>query len=401
MRASFGVFACIVGCGSGSATVPDGGAIQDGAADHATSPDGDAAPSKEASTEASTDASTTSPTGVIVPLYTYPTDGTWDAIIQSKKAHPTVPIVAVINPNSGPGTSKSSDYATGITNLQSAGVTVIGYVPTGYATASYSPLPNVEGQISDYATWYPTIEGIFFDEMSNDAKQASYYQSLATYVASKNLAITVGNPGANVPEALLGILTNLVIYESGGFPSQSKVDAYYSKYGSKPFSFIAYGVSSLPTLATLSTYVRWLYVTDLDGSNPYGALPRTFPPRWPRSVRDPFTMARVRHRWLLALAACGAPTPPASSHSCPAYVDPVPHPSENAEGDYRRAWPEYVKFHGCACTPPSDSHACGPFPCSPGGCYVAQCGFDGDCKFGKCSSHASGPHGYCVSSDPY
>jgi hypothetical protein len=274
MRAIVCVFACIVGCGSGAEAPPDGGPIQDGAvADHATSPDGDAASSADVASDV-VDASV--PTGLIVPLYTYPTDGTWAAIIAAKKAHPSVPIVAVINPNSGPGTSKSTDYATGITDLQAAGVTVIGYVPTGYAKASYSPLPNVESQVSDYVTWYPTIEGIFFDEMSGDASTASYYQSLATYVASKKLGISVGNPGANVPDALLGIFTNLVIYESGGVPAQSKVDAYYTKYGSQPFSFIAYGVSSLPTLQTLSTYVRWLYVTDLGGSNPYGALPSYF-----------------------------------------------------------------------------------------------------------------------------
>jgi len=272
MRSLACSFVLLVGCGSGPTGTPDGGAIQDGSVlDHATSPDGDA----NAVIDSASDASV--PTGLIVPLYTYPTDGTWTAIIQAKTAHPTVPIVAVINPNSGPGTSKSTDYATGITNLQGAGVTVIGYVPTGYGTASYSPLPNVEKQIDDYVTWYPTIEGIFFDEMSGDAGEASYYQSLATYVGAKGASkITVGNPGANVPDALLGIFTNLVIYESGGMPTASKIDAYYSKHGSQPFSFIAYGVASLPSLQSLSTYVRWLYVTDLDGSNPYGALPSYF-----------------------------------------------------------------------------------------------------------------------------
>lgn len=265
MRALSCIFACVVGCGSGSSTPRDGGSIQDGAADA----------SVDVLNEAANDASVV-PMGLIVPLYTYPTDGTWTAIVQAKNAHPTVPIVAVINPDSGPGTSKSSDYATGITNLQSAGVTVIGYVPTGYGTASYSPLPNIESQVSDYVTWYPSIEGIFFDEMSGDASTASYYQSLATFVASKGLSITVGNPGANVPDALLGIFTNLVIYENGGMPSPSSVDAYYSKYGSQPFSFIAYGVATLPSLSSLATYVRWLYVTDLGGSNPYGALPSYF-----------------------------------------------------------------------------------------------------------------------------
>ncbi|HEX4514093.1 MAG TPA: spherulation-specific family 4 protein [Polyangiaceae bacterium] len=281
MRALFCIFACVVGCGSSTTTTPDGGPIQDGAAlDHA-SPGSDASAADvvvDVVTNDANDASDASAatTGLIVPLYTYPTDGTWTAIIQAKTAHPSVPIVAIINPDSGPGTSKSTDYATGITNLQTAGVIVIGYVPTGYGTKSYSALPTVEAAIGDYATWYPTIDGIFFDEMSSDANEATYYQSIATYVASKNLKLTVGNPGDNVPAALLGIFTNLVIYESGGAPASSAVDAYYTKYGSQPFSFIAYGVSKLPSLQTLSMYVRWLYVTDLDGSNPYGALPSYF-----------------------------------------------------------------------------------------------------------------------------
>ncbi len=281
MRTLLCIFASVVGCGSSTTSAPDGGPIQDGAAvDHVTSPESDASTADvadvvDATNDAPNDAAAAS-TGVIIPLYTYPTDGTWAAVIQAKTAHPSVPIVAIINPDSGPGTSKSSDYATGITNLQTAGVIVIGYVPTGYGTKSYSALPTVEAAISDYATWYPSIDGIFFDEMSSDAGEATYYQSIATYVASKSLKITVGNPGANVPAALLGIFTNLVIYESGGYPAASKVDAYFTKYGSQPFSFIAYGVAALPSLQTLSSYVRWLYVTDLDGSNPYGALPSYF-----------------------------------------------------------------------------------------------------------------------------
>ena len=36
----------------------------------------------------------TSSTGIVIPLYTYPTDGTWDQIIQAKNAHPSVPVIA-------------------------------------------------------------------------------------------------------------------------------------------------------------------------------------------------------------------------------------------------------------------------------------------------------------------
>jgi len=70
--------------------------------------------------------------------------------------------------------------------------------------------------------------------------------------------------------------------------------------------------------------------------------------------------------------------------------------------DAARARPELVA--GCRCAPQSatarrDREACASFPCAPGGCYVQRCSGDRDCKFGVCSGHASGPHGYCVTDD--
>jgi len=277
MRLRHAVVLVALGCGTPSPPddVADDAevardAIADAASDVAPL---DAAPEAEAGPEAG------APTGLIIPLYTYPTDGTWDAVIQAKKSHPSVPILAAINPDSGPGSAKSADYATGITNLEAAGVTVIGYVPTGYGTQSYSSVANVESEVDDYVSWYPNLAGIFFDEMSTSATEQSYYQTLATYVSSHGLDVTVGNPGTNVPDALLGIFTVLVVYEDQNLPAASAIDSDYAAHGGAPFAYIAYGVASLPsaqTLASLDTYVRYAYVTDLGGSNPYGALPSYF-----------------------------------------------------------------------------------------------------------------------------
>ena len=43
-------------------------------------------------------------TGVVIPLYNYP-DPTWTAIAQARATYPGVPVVAIINPNNGPGAS--------------------------------------------------------------------------------------------------------------------------------------------------------------------------------------------------------------------------------------------------------------------------------------------------------
>src|SRR2546425_13207460 len=80
--------------------------------------------------------------GLATPLSTYPcftiTQCTWTTVIQARHAYPSVPLLAVINPNSGPGSSKDSYYVQGIKNLQAAGVVVLGYVWTIYSRVSRS-----------------------------------------------------------------------------------------------------------------------------------------------------------------------------------------------------------------------------------------------------------------------
>ena len=76
-------------------------------------------------------ASAASQTGVMVALYTYP-DSTWTTVAQAKAAHPSVPVVAIINPNNGPGSSRDANYVSGIQELHAAGVVVLGYDATGY-----------------------------------------------------------------------------------------------------------------------------------------------------------------------------------------------------------------------------------------------------------------------------
>jgi len=222
-------------------------------------------------------AQSTQTTGVIIPLYTYPTDGSWSGTIQTKQSYPSVPIIAIINPNNGPGSSSDPTFVSGIKSLQNAGVIVLGYVATGYATSSYSGVSNMESQMADYKNWYG-VNGIFFDEMSSSGSTASYYQTLETYAKSLGFTMNVGNPGTTVSTSLVGILNVLCIYENPGMPTASDLNGY-TPYGNAGFSYIAYGVSSLPsssTIQSLDQYTSWIYVTNLGGSNPYNGLPSYF-----------------------------------------------------------------------------------------------------------------------------
>uniref|UniRef100_UPI00307D569A spherulation-specific family 4 protein n=1 Tax=Nitrososphaera sp. TaxID=1971748 RepID=UPI00307D569A len=82
-------------------------------------------------------------TGVFAALYMYPAGSSWShwqKVIDVKKAHPSVPIVVVVNPSSGPGWNKDSNFASGIAKLQAAGVIVLGYTYDDYGTRSPSAL---------------------------------------------------------------------------------------------------------------------------------------------------------------------------------------------------------------------------------------------------------------------
>ncbi len=208
--------------------------------------------------------------GVVIPLYTYPTDGSWAATLQARSAHPNVPIIAVINPGTGPGGSSDSNYVQGVKNFQAAGIIVLGYVATGYASQLISSL---ESQISSYKSWY-SVNGIMFDEMSSVQGNENYYSTLNTYVKSLGMTMTMGNPGTSVPSSYIGTFDSLFIFEQGGLPTLSYLSSY-SGHPKSNFAYIGYTVSPLNTAfeAASSQYAGWLYITDAGLPNPYSVLP--------------------------------------------------------------------------------------------------------------------------------
>ncbi|OLC25726.1 MAG: hypothetical protein AUH71_00590 [Thaumarchaeota archaeon 13_1_40CM_4_48_7] len=210
--------------------------------------------------------------GIIVPLYTYP-GGTWDTVVKTKNNHPAVPIVAIVNPASGPGASKDSNYVSGIAQLKAAGVVVIGYVSTAYTSRS---LAAVKGDIDKWGSWYG-VDGIFFDEQTNWAGGESYYTQAGDYAESKGLAFTVGNPGANSLPSYLSTVDVVLIYESPGLPNLSD----YVLWGSSAkdqLGMIPFSVSSLSTswLKGATGFIGWVYVTSDGLPNPWDSLPTYF-----------------------------------------------------------------------------------------------------------------------------
>jgi hypothetical protein len=212
--------------------------------------------------------------GTIVPLYTDPSDSSWNAIITAAVAHPTVHVVAIVNPSDGPGSSKDSGYTSGIAALQAAHIEVIGYIATGYGSHS---IASMESEMDQWKSFYPTLQGIFFDEQSNSTSDVAHYQTLSQYAKSIGLNYTVGNPGTDVPAAYIGALDTMLIYESNGVPSISSL-SQWSSYPPSNFGVIPYAVSAMNTtfVQQARQYVQYIYLTNDDLPNPWDSLTSYF-----------------------------------------------------------------------------------------------------------------------------
>ncbi len=144
---------------------------------------------------------------LLVPAYGNPCCGSGRALWQQMiEASSQGPLTAILNPNSGPGSTPidsnyiRADGQTGpLLDLRCAGGRVVGYVHTAWAQR---PLDEVKAEIDRYLApdyWRGAavqMDGIFLDEMSNDLAQVGYYQALREHVSQHAPAMLImGNPG--------------------------------------------------------------------------------------------------------------------------------------------------------------------------------------------------------------
>jgi hypothetical protein len=212
------------------------------------------------------------PTAAVVPLYTVPSDKSWAAVAAAKMAHPKVPVYAVIDPASGPGAVADAGYAAGIGQLQLAGVTVLGYVPTGYGQRT---IADIEANIDRWKSFYPSTQGIFFDEMSVRLGDEMLYKTISQYAKSKGMTFTIGNPGLDTKPTFVGMTDVIMIYEGSGFPATTALSGWHTSYPRTSFGLFAYGVAALnhALIKQARAYVGYVYVNNDVLPNPWDTVP--------------------------------------------------------------------------------------------------------------------------------
>ncbi|HWE91401.1 MAG TPA: spherulation-specific family 4 protein [Pseudonocardiaceae bacterium] len=244
------------------------------------------------------------PQHVAVPAYLDPTTGAadWTELIGSTDRVSLL----VANVNNGPTSAVNPGWANVIGRAHRAGITVIGYVDTGYlgttglATRSGPPdIATWTAQIeSDVDGWYRLygndMGGIFFDQAQNRCGPAAAstvwsdaYRTLTDYVKHNHPgAITVSNPGTVVPQCYQDAADVLVTFEGSyaaytGHPAAGEPP--YTAPGWNPssptkFWHIVYDAPNSSELEQAIGLAKtrgagYVYVTPATMPNPYDRIP--------------------------------------------------------------------------------------------------------------------------------
>jgi hypothetical protein len=194
--------------------------------------------------------------------------------VAAKRAHPTVRVVAIANPASGPGRVCSPAYVAGIAELRGGGVEVIGYVATGYGRRRPRA---VQAEVDRWRAFYPQVSGIFFDEQSSGPDGVAHYRALSRYAKARGLPYTVGNPGAAPAEGYVGALDTLIVYESPGLPPPGALPGWHVRYAPGNFGVIPYA-TPLDTayVRAVRASIGHIYLSDDTPPNPWDRLPPYF-----------------------------------------------------------------------------------------------------------------------------
>jgi hypothetical protein len=215
---------------------------------------------------------------ILVPAYFYPSgDGArhWDRLFE---ASAEAPIVAVVNPASGPGKRADANYTKILARIKKSKLTPIGYVTTSYGKRS---LAEVRGDVDQWLRLYPGIQGVFFDEQASAAEHVDYYATLRAHVREKHeLQLVVTNPGTVCSEQFLSksaadavcLFEGKKPFDADAFPE------WITKYSPDRFAVLSYNVEKADEMRRCiklaERTVAYVYVTDATGANPWDRLPR-------------------------------------------------------------------------------------------------------------------------------
>jgi Spherulation-specific family 4 len=218
---------------------------------------------------------------LLVPAYFYPAgEGLkdWDRLIASADR---TPIVAIVNPASGPGKRVDENYTKVFSKAQRTKAVLIGYVTLGYAKR---PASAVKAEVDRWLELYPGTQGIFFDEQPSQAIDAATVGECIAYARGKlgRSALLVTNPGVVCAREYLGgddgSVACLFEHEKGF--AAYRPPAWAKSVGAGRLAVLGYHVATKDQMRmflrdSVEKLAANVYVTDatIANGNPWDRLP--------------------------------------------------------------------------------------------------------------------------------
>jgi hypothetical protein len=233
--------------------------------------------------------------GNYVPLYSWNANG-YQQVIAQKVKYPWVPIIAAINPSSGPGTAKSATIETAVKAMQAVGIWVLEYIGTNYGselTKREYPVGNpwpgdvprdlasVKQECLNAVNWYG-VDGFMGDDFSN--KQfitlpdgttkdvyTTFYQPLITYMRSlPGIKFIKGNMGTKpLYMPLADLCDNVCVLErdvsASGMPTAANIaTATINGQLRNKATIVLYNASAIDAANMVTTIpqAKYYYISD-------------------------------------------------------------------------------------------------------------------------------------------
>lgn len=214
---------------------------------------------------------------LLVPAYFYPAGEGLSAWKQLIATSSKAPVVAIVNPDSGPGKRVDDNYSGLFKLAKGSPIRLIGYVTLSYGKR---PISAVKADIDSWLYFYPDTQGIFFDEQPSAAELAPGALECFAYARQKfPHGPLVSNPGtpcareyASSPDG-----PALCLFEGDkGF------DTYRTPEWARmlPADRVVILLYDLPTAAMRKRFQEardqnagYVYLTDAAGPMPWGKLP--------------------------------------------------------------------------------------------------------------------------------
>lgn len=234
----------------------------------------------------------TSTQSLAVPMYEYPTIGTyWDDI--TNVGGTNLPFV-IVNPATGPGASVDPIYTSEIAENTTDGIRSIGYVNASYQTRNWQ---DVYDDIDDWYQMYPGISGIFIDLIQDGAPDGvCYVAGLYNHVKNNHPNdLVISNPGTHISmdyepysDIFMNAENTYAVYQSAWtiqYPGWEDNPAYSNRFWHAIHTVDPSDYSAALAL-TRANNAGWVYLTDDTMPNPYHATP-TY---WNTEVTDVSTL---------------------------------------------------------------------------------------------------------------